>query len=153
LNELDAFDDAEIKVGIVALNAIKFTSFVPVGPKGRWEVADTLELSNIITKGGALPMAYKLSSSKIKYVSAVIAIGLNENPNKPGIIMEYAGKGIHEDELKKIAIESLKKAFSRRKKYRWKLKKIIIKKVGIQPKNGKTVCALVGALYIPNNIT
>ena len=44
INELDSFDDAEVKAGIEALNIVEYSSFVPVGPEGRWELYDDSEI-------------------------------------------------------------------------------------------------------------
>ena len=82
------FDDAEVNEGIEALNAIRFTSFVPVGPLGRWDV--NTERDYVIQNGIALPMAYQEACSNGRLVSGAIAIGLNKERHKPGIIMEYA---------------------------------------------------------------
>jgi len=149
-NRLDAFDDAEVEVGIEALNVVRCTSFVPVGPNGRWRVNNTEEVPKI-KNGEAFPMAFQDVYSKKKYVSAVIAIGLNRDPKKPGIIMEYA-RAMHEDELEKIAIQAVWNAFKRRKDFGWELDRVIIKKIGGIPESGKILCALAGAIYIPNKI-
>lgn len=151
INSLDAFDDAEINAGIEALNAVKFTSFVPVGPKGRWSVDDNPRLARLVKKGDSLPMAFQYSCSDDKYVSAALAIGLNKDPEKPGIILEYSRVDIHEDELAKIAVDSLERTFFRRKKYHWNLDKVITKKAGGFPKDGLVTCALVGGLYVPES--
>ncbi|MBI5390344.1 hypothetical protein HZB02_02555 [Candidatus Woesearchaeota archaeon] len=102
INALDAFDDAEVNAGIEALNAIRYTSFVPVGPHGRWNVDDDPKFLRLITRGDALPMPFQDVYSSTDYVSAAIAIGSNEDPMKPGLIMEYAQANISEDELEKM---------------------------------------------------
>ena len=66
INDLDAFDDAEVAAGILTLNAIRFSSFVPVGPKGRWKIDDNPEQLKQLVKGNSLPMAYKEAISKSK---------------------------------------------------------------------------------------
>ena len=81
-----------------------------------------------IKNGEALPMAFQYAFSKKKYVSAVIAIGLDKDSKKPGVIMGYA-RTIHEDELEKITIQSVWNAFKRRKDFGWELDRVIIKKM------------------------
>lgn len=149
LDKLDSFDDAEVKAGIEALNAVRVTSFVPVGPERRWELYDNPEIVKILKKGIALPMAYQSAYSSDKYVGACVAIGLNEDPQNPGIIMEYAEAGKLEDELEGIAVESVVRAFERRKSYDWELGEIYIQKAGGYPADGLTACALVGVIFIP----
>lgn len=149
-NILDAFDDAEVNVGMEAVNAFKFTSFVPVGPNGRWNV-NSIKDAPKIKNGEAIPMAFDYAYSINKYISAVIAIGLNKDPNKPGIIMEYA-RTIHEDELEKIAIQGVRNAFKRRKGFGWELDRVIVEKIGGIPKNEKVLCTLAGAIYVPEKI-
>jgi pyruvoyl-dependent arginine decarboxylase len=149
-NRLDAFDDAEVSVGMEAINAVRFTSFIPVGPNGRWKVNNIKEAPEI-KNGEAIPMAFQYVYSRNKYISAVIAIGLNKDSNKPGIIMEYA-RTIYEDELEKIAIQDVWNAFKRRKDFGWELDRVIIEKIGDIPKSGKILCALAGAIYVPEII-
>ncbi|WP_011307101.1 pyruvoyl-dependent arginine decarboxylase [Methanosarcina barkeri] len=79
-NRLDAFDDAEVEVGIEAINVVRCTSFVPVGPDGRWRVNNTEEVPKI-KNGESLPMAFQNVYSKKKYVSAIIAIDLKKMRN------------------------------------------------------------------------
>jgi len=148
INELDSFDDAEVKAGIEALNAVRVTSFVPVGPERRWELYDDPEIVKILKKGIALPMAYQNAYSGDKYVGACVAIGLNEDPQKPGIIMEYAEAGKREDELEEIAVESVERAFERREGYGWELGEIYTQKRGGYPADGLMACALVGVIFI-----
>jgi pyruvoyl-dependent arginine decarboxylase len=149
INDLDAFDDAEVQAGIEALNAIKYTSFVPVGPQGRWKVDDNSELPKLIKRGDALPMPFEHVYSASDYVSAAIAIGLNEDQMKPGLIMEYAQTNISEEDLERLAIESLERTFERRRHLGWKLDSIVTKKITGNPKPNLVSCALVGAIYIP----
>ncbi|AKB51871.1 hypothetical protein MSBRW_2618 [Methanosarcina barkeri str. Wiesmoor] len=77
---MDAFDDAEVEVGIEAINVVRCTSFVPVGPDGRWRVNNTEEVPKI-KNGESLPMAFQNVYSKKKYVSAIIAIDLKKMRN------------------------------------------------------------------------
>lgn len=152
INELDAFDDAEVNAGIEALNAIKYTSFVPVGPKGRWKIDDNQKLPTLIKRGDALPMAFEDAYATNSSVAAAIAIGLNEDQQKPGLIMEYADTNFSENELEAIAIRSLERAFERRKHLGWKLDEVVTKKIGGSRRKDLTTCALVGAIYIPESI-
>lgn len=149
INNLDAFDDAEVKAGIEALNAIRYSSFIPVGPRGRWKIDSSPELPTLIKRGDALPMPFQDAYSSSDYVSATIVIGLNKDYMKPGLIMEYAQKNISEKNLERLAVESLKRTFDRRKHLGWKLDQVIIKSVGGNPKQNLISCALVGAIYIP----
>ncbi|MBR9699184.1 hypothetical protein GOV09_01890 [Candidatus Woesearchaeota archaeon] len=145
-NELDAFDDAEVNAGIEALNAVKFTSFVPVGPNGRWKI--NLDCDYSIKNGVALPMAYQESVSKDRLVSGAIAIGLNKERDKPGIIMEYAGINASSEDLERKAVDSVRHAFERRKDLGWNLGDII--SLSIEGKGeGRYCCALVGAIFYP----
>jgi len=148
-NALVAFDSAEVNAGIVALNAVSFTSFVPCGPGGRWKVSRDSRLRNLIKNGENLPMAHKFAYSSGEKVSAALAIGLNKDPKKPGIIMEYAKVGWNESDLVHEAVESVREVFSLRKKDGWELGKIIVVSDSIQSKKGTMNGILVGALYFP----
>ena len=149
ISKLDAFDDAEVRAGIEALNAIRYTSFVPVGPRGRWKIEDNPGLLKVIRRGDALPMPFEAVYSPSDYVSAAIAIGLNEDPMKPGLIMEYAQIDISEEYLEGLAVKSLKRAFERREHLGWKLDKIVTKRMGGNTKHNLVSCAFAGAIFIP----
>ena len=152
-NKLDAFDDAEVNAGIEALNVVRCTSFVPVGPKGRWEINEDPRLPRPVRNGEALLTAFEAAYSTSRYVSAVVAIGLNKGNSKPGIIMEYAKEGVTETDLERIAKETIQSAFQRRQHLGWELEEIITKKIGGLPRERLMVCALAAAILIPIELT
>jgi pyruvoyl-dependent arginine decarboxylase len=145
-DKLSAFDAAEVAAGITALNAVRVTSFVPVG----WRVDESDDLLKRVNKGEFLHMAYRYACSGEDVVSAALAIGQNENSDKPGIIMEYATESDLQA-LEEMATSAVREAFDRRKDVGWELRDYILtKSISVRPREGFVGCALVGALYFPS---
>jgi len=143
---LAAFDSAELNANINALNAVKFSSFIPA----KWGVSFDKELLHPHTSGGrCLPMAYEYESSATRLSAAAISIGVPEDKDKPCIVMEHTSSDLTAKELEKEGGKSVKDAFRFRK---WELKEILSKSVEILPKKNKFGCALVAVVYLPKKI-
>ncbi len=80
---LNAFDQALLNAGVGDTNLVRMSSIVPPGAE---EVNDIL-----LPKGGLIPIAYATLSSTTpgEILSAAIAVGIPEDPNEPGVIMEF----------------------------------------------------------------
>jgi len=80
---LNAFDIALLNAGVGDTNLVRMSSIVPPGAE---EVNDIL-----LPKGGLIPIAYATLSSTTpgEILSAAIAVGIPEDPNEPGVIMEF----------------------------------------------------------------
>lgn len=140
---LAAFDAAELDARIMATNAIRVTSFVPP----HWSISkDKKILEQKSGNGAFLPMAYQYAVSRADKVTSALVIGVNENSERPSIIMEHAEVGMDQEKLLSIAKESSQEVFGFRN---WKVKEYIEAVASGEPKDGLYVCALVAALYFP----
>jgi arginine decarboxylase len=101
---LNAFDGALMDAGIGDLNLVRLSSILP--PYCREVEAQRLPY------GALVPTAYASinSSTPGEIISAGVAIAIPEDPQYPGLIMEYSGKGtakqIH-DIVRKMAEDGL----------------------------------------------
>lgn len=85
--ELNAFDSALYNAGVGNYNLIKVSSILP--PASREE-----KLVNV-APGRILPIAYgsKVGQEIGTRIVAAVAVGIPENPEQIGVIMEYSGVG------------------------------------------------------------
>lgn len=85
--KLNAFDRALVKSGVGNYNLIKVSSILPKGSK----ITNSIELE----QGSLLPVAYAAYTSdpcgEGKELSAAIAIGIPEDQDSIGVIMEWSG--------------------------------------------------------------
>ena len=104
---LNAFDGALLDAGVGNTNIVKMSSIVP--PRTRERAIGDIQLP-----GGALvPVAYAAMESDIpgSIISAAIAAAWSDDPDKPGLIMEYHAHGHREDAeaiVRNMAEEGLK---------------------------------------------
>ena len=144
-SRLDAFDRAELDANINAVNAVKFSSFIP--PK--WEISFDKEILDKNMCGRCLPMAYEYKSSATGLSAAAISVGVPKDKEKPCIVMEHTSSNLTAKELEKETEKSVREVFRFRK---WALKKTLSKSVEILPKKNKFGCALVAVVYLPEKI-
>ena len=88
---LNAFDGALIEAGVGNLNLIKMTSIIP---------PHCQRVSSCpIPYGSLVPVAYASMCSDMQeeYISAAVAASIPQNPDYPGVIMEYSARGRKED--------------------------------------------------------
>ena len=103
--QLVAFDNALINAGVSGFNLVKVSSILPACCKQ----SDNVELK----AGSLLPTAFATISSDVKgeQISSCVAVGIPENEEDIGVIMEYSGK-VSKDEAENICqrmvIESMK---------------------------------------------
>jgi arginine decarboxylase len=85
--ELNAFDAALLDAGIGDTNLIKMSSILPPG-------AEEVERYQF-PKGSFVPLAYgdKVSAEPGATISAAVAVGIPEDPNAAGLIMECSRFG------------------------------------------------------------
>lgn len=83
---LNAFDQALLAAGVGDTNIVRMSSIVPPGAKQRTQIT--------LPKGGLIPTAYAHidSNQQGEVISAAIAVALPENPEEPGVIMEYEAR-------------------------------------------------------------
>lgn len=142
---LSAFDAAELDAKIQATNAIRVTSFVPP----HWSISmnkDPLAMKS--GKGTFLPMAYQYAVSNSESVAACLVIGVNADHDQASIIMEHAETGASPEDLQKVAQESVCEVFRFRG---WTIADFVKTAASGEPKSGLYVCALVAALYFPED--
>ena len=87
---LNAFDNALLAAGVGNTNLIKISSILPPG-------ASEIEPPKP-PPGAFLPIAYASIVSDIpgEVISAAVAVGIPDDPEKPGVIMEYSARGSRE---------------------------------------------------------
>ncbi|MEX0770348.1 MAG: arginine decarboxylase, pyruvoyl-dependent [Balneolaceae bacterium] len=121
---LNAFDNALIQAGVGDTNLVRMSSILPPGAK-------QVSIEDInLPKGGLIPLAYASIDAVTpgRMISSAIAVGIPEDPEEPGVIMEF------EDHAELSTVQSIVQqmvvdAFEYRQR---KLKEI--KSVGIEHK-------------------
>lgn len=140
---LAAFDNAELDAGLIAVNAIEVTSFIPPG----WKISSDKKALMAKTQNARfIPMVFKYATSKVKPVSAAVAIGIPQDKKKPCVIMEYSSDEMSEREIERMAIASVEEVFGFRE---WEIDNIISRAVENRPKKDIHACALVAVAYFP----
>ncbi|MEW6447243.1 MAG: arginine decarboxylase, pyruvoyl-dependent [Bacillota bacterium] len=131
---LTAFDKAIFKAGVGNCNLIKVSSILP--PRSRLD-------NNInLIPGALVPIAYGFITSDIpgEVISAAAAVGLAQDPDSYGIIIEHSGRAPG-NEIKAKTIRMVEEAFSFRS---LPLKQIIVECV--EHKVIKQGCAFAGVV-------
>jgi len=104
---LNAFDGALLAAGVGNTNLVKMSSIVP--PRTVEVPAAELKLP----PGALVPIAYAAMQSDIpgSMICAAVAAAWSDDPDKPGLIMEYHAHGHREDAetvVRRMAEEGLK---------------------------------------------
>jgi arginine decarboxylase len=102
---LNAFDGALLRAGIGDTNLVKMSSIVPP----HCQLISPVPLP----PGSLVPTAYASITSDIpgEIIASAVAVALPENPDYPGLIMEYSAKGPKaeiEETVRQMAIEGMK---------------------------------------------
>lgn len=102
---LNAFDGALLCAGIGDTNLVKMSSIVPP----RCQLIHPVPLP----PGALIPTAYASITSDVpgQVISSAVAVALPENPDYPGLIMEYSARGPKaeiEETVRQMAIEGMK---------------------------------------------
>ncbi len=124
---LTAFDKALLSAGIGNYNLLKVSSILPP------HIEITEEFS--VPLGALLPIAYgSVSSDKPgEKITAAIGIGVPENPEEVGMIMEFTGK-CSKDEAIEIVEEMVRESFEMRgqtlKEVRSKAIEHVVERIG-----------------------
>ena len=82
---LNAFDKALLEAGVGDTNLMRMSSILP-------PAAEQIQVSDLVLpKGGLIPLAYAAIDSTTPggMISAAIAVGIPEDDNEPGVIMEF----------------------------------------------------------------
>ncbi|MCD4739931.1 hypothetical protein K8R43_01915 [archaeon] len=141
--DLAAFDSAELNAGIIDVNALAITSFIPP----YWKLfSDKKRIERKTGKGRFLPMAFKYATSKTNPVSAAVAIGIPEKKTDPRIIMEYSSTEYNSVELEKLATHAVEEVFEVRGRG---IDNILSHSVENHPKKGLYASALAAVVFFP----
>ncbi|GAJ14459.1 unnamed protein product [marine sediment metagenome] len=133
ITPLNAFDNALLDAGVANTNLLKLTSILPP----RCEKIDPFKLP----LGAIIPVVYslKISSTAGEFIVACVGIGIPEDSDKPGLIMEYSCSGGKKD-AERIIGGMVEEGFKQRKE---KLKTIEIASAEIKVEREAAVCAAV----------
>ncbi|MBN2693358.1 arginine decarboxylase, pyruvoyl-dependent [bacterium] len=104
---LNSFDFALLESGVGDTNLVRMSSILP--PRCQ-------EIEPIKLPGGALvPLAYATitSSNRGEIISAAVAVGIPENDDEPGVIMEYEAAS-ELNHVEDIVVQMVKDAFEYR---------------------------------------
>jgi len=131
---LTAFDKAILKAGVGNCNLIKVSSILP--PHSR------LDNKIILVPGALVPIAYGFINSDVpgEVISAAAAVGLAEDPDSYGIIIEHSGRACR-TEIEKKTRRMVEESFAFRS---LPLKQIIVE--SIEHKVVKRGCAFAGVV-------
>ena len=132
---LNAFDGALLRAGIGDTNLVKMSSIVPPNC--------TLINPIKIPPGSLVPTAYASMTSDVpgEMISAAVALALTEDPDRPGLIMEYSSRG-RQAEIEERVREMVKEGMKLRG---WPIKDL--KSIGIEYKV-KKVGAVLAAVVL-----
>lgn len=110
--ELNAFDGALLDAGIGNTNLVKMSSILPPHCKK----IEPLKVPNDIPYGSLIPVAYSYNGSDIPgaIISASVATVIPEDPQKPGLIMEYSSPG-RKDTTERIVRQMAEEGMKQRK--------------------------------------
>lgn len=121
---LNAFDKALLEAGVGDTNLMRMSSILPPG-------ASEVEARDLaLPKGGLIPLAYASidGTTPGRLISSAIAVGIPEDKNEPGVIMEFEDHANLEN-VEAIVRQMVIDAFEYRNR---KLKEI--KSIGIEHK-------------------
>lgn len=139
---LNSFDNAILNAGIGNTNLVKMSSILPPSAE---------EINPVKLPYGALiPIAYAaITNWEVgSMISAAVAVGIPENPELPGLIMEYSSREPQEIVEKKVR-EMVSQGFVFRG---FKLKEI--KSISVHHIVEKTATAFAGVvLWYKDNLT
>ena len=82
---LNAFDNALLEAGVGDTNLMRMSSICPPG-------AEEVTREDVkLPKGGLIPLAYATIDSQTPqmWIASAIAVGIPEDPEEPGVIMEF----------------------------------------------------------------
>jgi len=130
---LNAFDSALMSAGVGHYNLIRVSSILPPGAQKTESV--------LLPPGSILPIAYGYlySAEKGKRITAAVSIGIPQDPESIGVIMEYSGD-LDEDDARDFIINMAKEAMEKRG---IPVKEILYKVVTTKVNDSKT-CVFAG---------
>ncbi|HOK23095.1 MAG TPA: arginine decarboxylase, pyruvoyl-dependent [Candidatus Hydrothermia bacterium] len=104
---LNAFDAALIAAKVGNYNLVRVSSILPPNVKKADEV--------LLPPGSILPIAYghAYSAEKGNRITAAVSIGIPENPESIGVIMEYSGD-LDEGDAREFVINMAREAMEKR---------------------------------------
>ncbi len=131
---LNAFDGALLQAGIGNTNIVKMSSIVPPHCQRIAPVP--------LPPGALVPAAYAAITSDIpgEMISAAVALALTEDPDRPGLIMEYSSRGRREA-IEEIVREMVKEGMKLRG---WPIKELT--SIGIEYEVKKVGAALAAVV-------
>ena len=104
-SSLNAFDGALLQAGIGNTNIVKMSSIVPPHCQ--------LIAPVPLPPGALIPAAYASITSDIpgEMIAAAVALALTDDPERPGLIMEYSSRGPRaeiEEKVREMVREGMK---------------------------------------------
>ena len=131
---LNAFDGALLQAGIGNTNIVKMSSIVPPHCQ--------LIAPVPLPPGALIPAAYASITCDIpgEMISAAVALALTEDPDRPGLIMEYSSRG-HRSEIEERVREMVREGMKLRG---WPIKDL--KSIGVEYKVKKVGAALAAVV-------
>lgn len=132
-NGLPSFDKALLEAGVGNYNLVRLSSILPADAVQ----VDVKDITKYIKEGSLLPTAYSTISSDKKgdIIISTIGVGIPEDSNNVGVIMEYSTKNTTEEKALKTLYSMIEEAFEVRG---WKYKEIISTSISaIVEKEGK----------------
>ena len=104
-SSLNAFDGALLQAGIGNTNIVKMSSIVPPHCQ--------LIAPVPLPPGALIPAAYASITSDIpgEMIAAAVALALTDDPERPGLIMEYSSRGpraVIEEKVREMVREGMK---------------------------------------------
>ena len=117
---LPSFDKALLDANVGNYNLVRLSSILPADAVR----VDPVELPLHIKEGSLLPTAYSTITSDTEgdFIVSTIGVGIPEDKNNVGVIMEYSTKNVTEEEAVETLHTMIKEAFEVRG---WKLEEII----------------------------
>ena len=123
---LPSFDKALLDAGVGNYNLVRLSSILPA--KCEW--IDVRDISRNIPEGSLLPTAYStITSNNVgDTIVSVIGVGIPEDENNVGVIMEYSVKNISKNDAENTLVSMIEEAFEIRG---WALKEIKFASVSV----------------------
>ncbi|MDI6850890.1 MAG: arginine decarboxylase, pyruvoyl-dependent [bacterium] len=130
---LNAFDSALMSAQVGHYNLIKVSSILP---------PNAIQTERVeLPPGSILPIAYgyQYSAEKGQRITAAVSVGVPEDPDSIGVIMEYSGD-LDENDAREFVVSMAREAMEKRG---IKIKEILYKVVSTKV-NEKKACVFAG---------
>lgn len=108
-NGLPSFDKALLDAGVGNYNLVRLSSILPA----HCEEVNVRDIAMYIKEGSLLPTAYSTITSDVEgdFIVSTIGVGIPEDKNHVGVIMEYSTKNVSIDEALNTLRSMIQEAF------------------------------------------